>query len=113
MTFHPGDWYVYCDICGQRTLASSSSKLSTYTGKGGLIVCKHDVDDIDPGLIPFIPRKEKLVNTVRLNHQNTDNSSPIVDLESMTYQFYLAASQDNAILMSSQDDYWLQVNIPL
>lgn len=113
MSFKEGDWYVYCDICGQRSLASNSTKLSTYTGKGGLIVCRHDVDEIDSGLIPYTPRREQNVPWARIGHTNTDNASPLVDLESMTYQYYLAASQDNAILMASQDDAWLVVNEPI
>jgi len=110
MSYREGDWFVYCDICGQRTYASKATKLSTYTGKGGLVVCSHDVDRIDYGLVPYTPRKEANVDFVRINHVNTDNASPLVDLESMTYRYYLAASQDNAILMASQDDAWLVVN---
>lgn len=110
MSYRKGDWYIYCDICGQRSLASRSVKLSTYTGKGGCVVCRHDVDKIDYGLVPFTPRKEENVPWARVGHYNTDNASPLVDLETMTYQFYLAASQDNAILMASQDDAWIVVN---
>lgn len=107
------DWYVYCDICGQRILASKSTKLSTYTGHGGNIVCQHDVDAIDYGLVPFTPRKEQNISFVRINHTNTDNAAPMVDTETMTYQYYLAASQDNAILMASQDDAYLTVHEPI
>lgn len=108
-----GDWYAYCDVCGQRYYASQTTKLSTYTGKGGLIVCNHDVDKIDYGLIPYKPRRETNVPWARIGDTNTDNSAPLVDLESMTYEFYLASSQDNEILMSSQDDAWLVVNEPI
>lgn len=108
-----GDWYAYCDICGQRTYASNTTKLSTYTGKGGLVVCRHDVDREDPGLKPFIPRIEQAVTVTRINHTNTDDAAPLLDLESMTLQYYLAASQDNAILMSSQDDALLTVSVPI
>lgn len=111
MSYKEGDWFVYCDICGKRTLASKSTKLSTYTGKGNLIVCEHDVDKVDYGLLPFTPRKESNVDFVRINHTDTDNASPLVDLESMTYQYYLSASE--AILMASQDDAWLVVNEPI
>jgi hypothetical protein len=99
-----GDWYTYCDICGQKCLASSVTKLTTYTGHGGAIVCKHDVDAIDYGLIPFRPRTEKNVPWVRPGDTNTDNAMPLVDYESMTYQYYLADSQDGYIILSSQDD---------
>lgn len=107
-----GDWYVYCDICGQRVYASQTTKLATYTGKGGLIVCRHDVDNIDYGLMPFTPRKEQIAQNVRLNHTNTDNAAPMTDTESMSYIWYLAASQDNAILTASQDDSWLIASEP-
>ncbi len=113
MSYREGDWYIYCDVCGQRHYASKSTKLSTYTGKGGLIVCRHDVDAIDYGTVPFTPRREQNVHTVRINHTNTDNSAPIVDPETMTYTYYLAASQDNAILMASQDDAWLIIGEPI
>ncbi len=111
--YNKGDWYVYCDICGQRILASKSTKLSTYTGHGEAIVCHHDVDEVDYGLMPFTPRKEQNINFFRINHTNTDNAAPLVDLETMTYTYYLAASQDNAILMASQDDAWLQISEPI
>ena len=93
--------------------ASDASKLSTYTGKGGLIVCRHDVDRIDEGLKPFTPRREQNVQQVRVAHTNTDNAAPLIDLEAMAYQWFLASSQDNAILMSSQDDAWLIVSEPI
>lgn len=101
------DWIVYCDICGQRHKGSKTTVLSTYTGRGGLVVCPYDVDKIDYGLVPYSPRKEQLVPYIRVNHTNTDNASPLVDLEDMTYQWYLASSQDGAIIMSSQDDAWI------
>lgn len=110
MSYRESDWYVYCDICGQRQLASSTTKLSQYTGRGGLIVCRHDVDKIDPGLQPFIPRKERLVSFVRTNHTDTTDGAPLVDLETMALIYYLTTSQSNEILMSSQDDNLLTVN---
>lgn len=113
MTYRDGDWFVYCDICGQRTYASESTKLSMRTGRGGLIACKHDVDATDYGIIPFAPRRERNVSFLRINHTNTESSSPIVDPESMTYQYYLAASQDGAILMASQDDALLYIGEPI
>ena len=107
------DWYIFCDLCGQRCLASTATKLSNYTGRGGLIVCKYDADKIAEGLIPFKPRIEKNVPWTRINHTNTDDASPLVDLESMTYQYYLASSQDGAIIMSSQDDAWIISETPV
>jgi hypothetical protein len=102
-----GDWIVFCDICGQKHYASETTKLSTYTGKGGLVVCKHDVDKIDAGLVPYSIKREKNVPFIRINHTNTSNAAPLVDLEEMAYQWYLASSQDNVIIMSSQDDAWI------
>ena len=113
MTFKSGDWYIYCDICGRRTLASKSTRLSQYTGAGGLLVCNHDVDKIDYSLVPFKPRREQNVADVRVNHTDTTNGSPLVDLESMTYQWYLASSQDGAIIVSSQDDAWIISSEPV
>ncbi len=113
MTHKKDDWYFYCDICGQRHFASEATKLTQYTGKGGLIVCNHDVDTIEYSLIPFRTPTETNPSLVRVNHTNTDNSSPTVDLETMTFQYYLAASQDNAIITASQDDAWITIGIPI
>ena len=76
-----GDWYIYCDICGQRCFASEAVHLSTYTGRGGLIVCPKDADNIDHGLIPFSVTAEKNVPFTRVNHTNTDNANAIENLE--------------------------------
>lgn len=108
-----GDWYAYCDICGQRTYASNTTKLSTHTGKGGLVVCRHDVDKIDQGLNSFVPRVGQNPSVVRPNHTNTDSTTPDIDVEDMTYLYYLAASQDSAILMASQDDALLLAQEPI
>ena len=113
MTVKSNDWYIYCDICGQRSYASESTKLSQYTGKGGLIVCRHDVDKIDYGLVPFLSRKEQNVDFIRINHTNTDNAAPLIDVETMSYQYYLASSQYGAIIMSSQDDAWIISTTPV
>ncbi len=108
------DWAAYCDVCGQRIRASSATKLSQYTGRGGLIVCRHDVDAIDPGLVPFLPRKEQNIPWARPGHIDTTDGSPMVDLETMSITFYLAASQDNTILTPSQDENdWLIVSEPV
>jgi hypothetical protein len=104
MGYREGDWYIYCDICGQRSWASETTKLSQYTGRGGLIVCRHDTDKIDPSTIPYTPRRERLVDSVRTNHTNTTISSPYVDLEAMAYSYFLTSSQDNIVLSPSQNN---------
>lgn len=113
MTVKSNDWYIYCDICGQRSYASESTKLSQYTGKGGLIVCKHDNDKVDYGMVPYLSRKEQNVDFIRTNHTNTDNAAPLIDLESMTYQYYLTSSQDNVQIVSSQDDAYIISTTPI
>lgn len=107
------EWIFYCDICGQRHKSSKATILSPYTGRGGLVVCPYDVDKEDAGLIPFTPRKEQNVPYVRINHTNTENAAPIVNVETMTYQWYLASSQDVAIILSSQDDAWILSETPV
>jgi hypothetical protein len=67
--FNPGklgDWVVFCDICGQKCYASESTKLSTYTGHGGAIVCPNDVDKLDYGLIPYRIPVEKPIPWARI-----------------------------------------------
>ena len=109
MSYTRGNWYFYCDICGQRKLSSEANKLSTYTGRGNLIVCNRDADRIDQGLIPYKTPTQERVRQVRINHTNTNSTSPFINTETMSYQYYLSASQDNAILMASQDGAWLIV----
>jgi hypothetical protein len=108
-----GDWIVFCDICGQRHYASETTKLPHDTGRGGLVVCKHDTDEIDPGLVPYPFNRERNVPFVRINNTDTDDGSPQIDMESMSYQYYLASSQDGAIIMSSQDDAWIISTTPV
>lgn len=79
-----GDWVVFCDICGQKCYASEASKLSTYTGRGGLIVCKNDTDKIDPGLIPYKSPAERNVPWTRINHTSTTNATTPIDFETST-----------------------------
>ncbi len=108
------DWVFFCDICGQRHKSTKATKLTHYTGRGGLVVCPYDVDKEDAGLIPFTPRKEQNVSYVRTNHTNTTIGSPFVDLEEMAYIYFLASSQDNIILSPSQNlDQGLTVTEPL
>ena len=97
------DWYVHCNICGQRHLASQTYKLPHYSGRGGLVVCKYDYDRVDPGLQPFTPRREQNVSIVRPGNTDTTIGSPYVDLESMAFVYFLASSQDNIILSPSQN----------
>lgn len=105
-----GDWFAYCDICGKQCYASTMIKLSPDTGRGGLLVCRDDADKLDAGIIPFAPRREVQVPFTRINHTDTTNSAATVNLETMTQDFYLAASQDNVILTTSQDtNDWLAV----
>lgn len=79
-----GEWYIYCDICGQQWHSNDVSKLSTYTGRGGLIVCPNCTDDIDHGLIPYTITAEQNVPFTRVNHTNTDNGSSVEDPEAST-----------------------------
>jgi hypothetical protein len=105
-----GDWVVFCDICGQKCYASEASKLSTYTGRGGLIVCPKDADKVDPGLIPYKVTVEKNIPWTRINHTNVENSAPIYDLEAQTVEqissyLYISTSQsDEQIITLSQDE---------
>lgn len=99
-----GDWIVFCDICGRKCYASETVKLTAQTGRGGLVVCRTDADRTDPSLTPYRIPIEKNVPYVRINHTNTENSFPEIDPESMTYTYFLASSQDGAIITSSQDD---------
>lgn len=102
--YREGDWFVYCDICGQRCYASEATKLSTYTGRGDLLVCRKDADRVDYGLVPYSPRIEQNIPYTRINHTNTDDAAPLVDLETMTLCYELTSSQDNIKLTTSQGD---------
>lgn len=79
-----GDWVVFCDICGQKCYASEATKLTTYTGRGGLIVCKNDVDSIDYGLIPQAIPVERHIPWTRINHTDTTNGATPIDYETTT-----------------------------
>jgi len=115
--FNPGrvgDWVVFCDICGQKCYASEATKLSTYTGRGGLIVCSKDVDKIDYGLIPYKLPIERNVPWTRINHTDVADGSPIYDLQVATveqissYQYLVTSQGEKQILVLSQDeDVWL------
>lgn len=79
-----GDWVLYCDICGQKCYASESFRLSEFTGRGGLIVCKHDKDKIDKGLIPYSAPKEKSIPYTRINLQVASNGAAVIDADTST-----------------------------
>lgn len=70
-------------------------------------MCRQDADKIDAGLIPFRIPVEQNVPFMRSGDTDTTDGTAIVDPESMTYQYYLASSQDNAIIIASQDDAWI------
>lgn len=108
-----GDWVVFCDICGQKCYASEATKLSTYTGRGGLIVCPKDVDKIDYGLIPYRIPTEKNVPWTRINFTNVENGSPIYNLESHTleqlgdFQFISISQGEQIISLSKDEDAYI------
>lgn len=101
---HLGDWVTFCDICGQKCYASEATRLNQNTGRGELIVCRHDIDTIDYGTIPYAPRRERLVDWVRPGDTDTNNSAPIVDLETMAYIYPIVMSQNGSIITLSQSD---------
>lgn len=108
MKYRRGEWYVFCDICGQRYYASETKKLSTETGRGGLIACPYCNDDIDYGLIPYKIRPEKNINYSRINHADASNDYPVFDLETenvgdLTWYTFLSTSQDDYIIELSQN----------
>lgn len=100
-----GDYVLFCDICGQKCYASESSKLSTYTGRGGLIVCPNDVDAIDYGLVPYLPPAEKNVPFTRINHTYTGDCCPIFDLEGDTVE-----NISNYLFLLTSQNEWLTVS---
>lgn len=78
------DYYVFCDICGKRCNASEATRLSKYTGRGGLLVCPEDVDKIDYGLIPYKTSSEKSIPYANPNHTNASNATTPIDPETST-----------------------------
>lgn len=109
------DWYVFCDICGNRCLASETKKLSNYSGRGGLIVCKKDYDEIDYGLMPFKPRVEKPISFSRLNHTNRSNDYPVYDLESnvvgdLTHYTYIGSSQGDIVAIEASQGVLIHID---
>lgn len=67
--------YIFCDICGQACYAFEATKLESYTGRGGAIVCPNDVDKIDFGLVPYKVPYERSVQFTRINHTNVTNGA--------------------------------------
>ena len=76
--------YVFCDICGQACYAFEAKRLTTETGRPGLIVCPNDRDAIDPGLIAYTIPAEKAVPWTRINHTDVSNGTAPLDYESTT-----------------------------
>lgn len=97
-----GDWYAFCDICGRRCLASETTRLSSYTGRGGLIVCKDDIDHIDPGLIPYSIPIEKPTKYARINHTNITNGTPVYDFDGG--DFIVISTSQGEYISTSQGD---------
>lgn len=76
--------YIFCDMCGQAVYAHEARRLSSETGRGGLIVCPNDADAIDYGLIPYIVTTEQPLEWTRINHRNISNGTDILDYETTT-----------------------------
>ena len=79
-----GDWVFFCDICGQKYYGSEAIKLSTYTGRGGLIVCSNDADKIDYGLVPYKIPAQKSIPWARPGTTNVSNGADPIDVETST-----------------------------
>ncbi len=73
--------YFFCDICGQACYDFNAIKLKSETGKGGLIVCPNDADNIDFGLIPYTLPNERVVKWARINHTDITNGTEPEDIE--------------------------------
>ncbi len=76
--------YIFCDICGQACYDYEAVRLSTETGRPGLIVCPNDADGTDYGLIPYAIPIEQSVKWSRINHQNVTNSATPLDYDTTT-----------------------------
>jgi len=77
--------YIYCDICGQCCYAFEATRLGFATGRGGLIVCPNDVDNIDYSTMPIELPTEKRPSFVRINHTETANGAAPIDYENTTF----------------------------
>ena len=76
--------YIFCDICGQACYDWEVTKLSSATGKPGLLVCPNDVDKADYGLVPYTIGPERSVKWARVNHQDLTNGAEPADIETST-----------------------------
>lgn len=74
--------YIFCDICGQACYLYDVKKLPVQTGRGGLMVCKNDVDKLDFGLVPYKIAEESKIKFTRINHTNVTNGAEPYDTES-------------------------------
>lgn len=74
------DHIIMCDICGNPTWYSEAVKLTTYTGRGGCLVCPKDADPIDYGLVPYKIPAERPVKETRTNsyydNENITGTAP-------------------------------------
>ena len=76
--------YIFCDICGQACYDWEVTKLSTLSGRPGLLVCPRDADVIDHGLIPYTPTTEQPIKWSRINHSNITNGESPLDYDTAT-----------------------------
>lgn len=76
--------YIFCDICGQACYDWEVTKLSSMSGRPGLLVCPNDVDKIDYGLVPYTLPNERSVRWARINHQDVTDGTPPIDIEVST-----------------------------
>jgi hypothetical protein len=97
--FNYKDHVIYCDICGCPTPFADATLLDVYTGRGGLLVCKRDKDDIDYGLVPYKINTESVIKEASINHYatNPDNIPNLHD--PFDYALYDPMSYDpNGVL---------------
>lgn len=71
--------YIFCDICGQACYDWEVVRLSTFSGRPGLLVCPADADKADPGLIPYTLPPERSVDLARINHTDTTNAAAVIN----------------------------------
>lgn len=76
--------YIFCDICAQACYAWEAIRLSSATGRPGLIVCPNDADAVDPGLMAYTVPAEKGVPWTRINHTNVDNGASPLNYDTAT-----------------------------
>lgn len=64
---HPGSGYVYviCDVCGAKVRRNDTVGVRDKNNlQNGMVVCKRDVDLINPQILPY-KKKERLLDTTR------------------------------------------------